>query len=236
MGWSYVAGYALIAFGGMAVLISSFRVGFVLPKHTSLVMGLVSCMFDTSTGVFVMFKWLNSLDESFSIKSIFLMYAALLFITHVMVFTLCVHARHVAFCGTRSHTVWSGYTACCSWSMNREFDGTKWSSKDAGSDDAADSVIVPENSRSDMTPVREPSERLRATSGERVHTPSMDMTEALLHPDRERGLVPARSSSLIFRRELKYVKVMDKPFTKQLCTPEFWFIYVSCMLSRSAGS
>lgn len=58
---SFIIGYALWAVGGMGVLISAFRVGFVYPKKMNMIIGAVSCLFDTSSVVFLFFAMLNEL-------------------------------------------------------------------------------------------------------------------------------------------------------------------------------
>lgn len=72
---SYLPGYCLFAFAGMTTLISSFRVGFVFPDRLPLLMGLVSCLFDTSAVVFAVFYQLYA--AGLSIEVLFLGYGVL---------------------------------------------------------------------------------------------------------------------------------------------------------------
>lgn len=73
---SYIAGFALYALGGMAVLISGFRVAFVLPKSYAFILTVHSCLFDASTVVFLVFNTLNR-KYGFKLKWIFLVYGVL---------------------------------------------------------------------------------------------------------------------------------------------------------------
>lgn len=88
-GWeiSLTAGYVLFAVGGMGVLISSFRAAYLFPSHQSLVIGSISCLFDSSTVIFVVFQMLN---EAFHIdlKMLCVGFAAVALVVHGLVFLL----------------------------------------------------------------------------------------------------------------------------------------------------
>jgi hypothetical protein len=73
---SYIAGFALFALGGMAVLISGFRVAFVLPKSYAFILTVHSCLFDASTVVFLVFDTLSR-KYGLKLKWIFLVYGIL---------------------------------------------------------------------------------------------------------------------------------------------------------------
>ena len=72
--WSYMVGYACFAFGGMGILISSFRIGYLFPKSRSLIIGSVSCLFDAASVVFVLFQLMFE-HLHVEVKYIFLGYA-----------------------------------------------------------------------------------------------------------------------------------------------------------------
>lgn len=97
--------YGSIAFGGMLLLISSFRVAFVFPKHLGTLIGVISCLFDASTGVFVLFKVLFQTFDLW-LRDMFLVYAVGGFVLHVMAFAF--------------------------WSRCKDWDTVNFSSKDTG--------------------------------------------------------------------------------------------------------
>jgi hypothetical protein len=59
LGWNYIAGYSLLAVGGMGVQFSAFRITYAFPGKESFIIGGISCLFDSSTAVFVVFEVLN---------------------------------------------------------------------------------------------------------------------------------------------------------------------------------
>jgi hypothetical protein len=71
--FSYLFGYAMLALGGMAVLISAFRVAYVFPEKQAFVIGGISCLFDSSTVVFVLFEALNSSIKAMNMHLLFTM-------------------------------------------------------------------------------------------------------------------------------------------------------------------
>jgi hypothetical protein len=64
----------MLALSGMAVLISAFRVAYVFPDKQSFVIGGISCLFDSSTVLFVIFEALNS-SLGWGMKTLFTIYA-----------------------------------------------------------------------------------------------------------------------------------------------------------------
>ena len=49
LGYNYIAGYSMLALGGMGVQFSAFRVAYAFPDKQSFIIGGISCLFDSST-------------------------------------------------------------------------------------------------------------------------------------------------------------------------------------------
>ena len=72
----FVAAYALIATGGQMTLFSAFPAAFLQMQWQTLVMTMISCIFDGSCVVFQLFSTFHNL-WGWSRKAMFLGYAAL---------------------------------------------------------------------------------------------------------------------------------------------------------------
>ena len=85
--WNLTVGYAMFAVGGMGILISSFRAAYLFPAHQSLVIGSISCLFDSSTVIFVVF---DVLYENFglTLKQLCMGYAAICLLLQIALFAL----------------------------------------------------------------------------------------------------------------------------------------------------
>ena len=71
----FIAGYVLMGLGGAAVLISTYRVGYVFPSKMPLILAAASCLFDASSVVFVVFEALYQ-GCGVSMKSLFIGFAS----------------------------------------------------------------------------------------------------------------------------------------------------------------
>ena len=80
-------GYALFAVGGMGILISSFRAAYLFPGNQSLVIGSISCLFDSSTVIFVIFDLLNE-QFDISLKALYMGYGALTLLLQIILFAM----------------------------------------------------------------------------------------------------------------------------------------------------
>jgi len=88
-GWqlNLTVGYAMFAVGGMGILISSFRAAYLFPSQQSLVIGSISCLFDSSTVIFVVFDMLYE-TYGVSLKQLCVGYAALTLLLSLLLFWL----------------------------------------------------------------------------------------------------------------------------------------------------
>lgn len=88
-GWNLIFGYGLMAFCGAGVLSAGFRLGPTFPAKTALVMTAVTCMFDSSTIVFMIFDALNQ-QFGMTVKVFFTLLAALVACLNVVFISLWV--------------------------------------------------------------------------------------------------------------------------------------------------
>lgn len=166
-------GYALFAVGGMGILISSFRAAYLFPEQQSLVIGSISCLFDSSSVVFVIF---DLLYQSFGVglKWLCFGYAGLTVVLQVTVWAL--------------------------WTMNPEYDRLAKVDKEDLRPDPARTVSADRvgDEAAPLLRKREPSAEL-----------TMEISRAK----------PAAAAAAL---------VADLPFSKQIRSPEFGFIYIFC--------
>lgn len=71
----YIPGYLFLALGGPFVFISSFQLSNTFPKHSGLILALLTGAFDTSSAVFLVYRLIyQGTNGSFTIKKFFLVY------------------------------------------------------------------------------------------------------------------------------------------------------------------
>ncbi|WEW59004.1 hypothetical protein PRK78_004472 [Emydomyces testavorans] len=71
----YLAGYILFAIGGPFVFISSFHLSNTFPKHSGLILSMLTGAFDCSSAVFLLFRLVHGKANGFfTIKSLFLLF------------------------------------------------------------------------------------------------------------------------------------------------------------------
>lgn len=71
----YIPGYLFLALGGPFVFISSFQLSNTFPKHSGLILALLTGAFDTSSAVFLVYRLIYAgTDGSFTPKKLFLVY------------------------------------------------------------------------------------------------------------------------------------------------------------------
>lgn len=72
---AYIPGYLFLALGGPFVFISSFQLSNTFPKHSGLILALLTGAFDTSSAVFLVYRLIyQSTHASFTPKKFFLIY------------------------------------------------------------------------------------------------------------------------------------------------------------------
>lgn len=72
---AYILGYLLLALGGPFVFIPSFQLSNTFPKHSGLVLALLTGAFDTSSALFLVYRLIyQGTDHSFKPKQFFLIY------------------------------------------------------------------------------------------------------------------------------------------------------------------
>ncbi|KAL1305682.1 hypothetical protein AAFC00_007275 [Neodothiora populina] len=72
---AYIPGYLFLALGGPFVFISSFQLSNTFPKHSGLILALLTGAFDTSSAVFLVYRLIyQSTNGSFMPKKFFLVY------------------------------------------------------------------------------------------------------------------------------------------------------------------
>lgn len=72
---AYVPGYLFLALGGPFVFISSFQLSNTFPKHSGLILALLTGAFDTSSAVFLVYRLIyQSSHGTFTPKKFFLIY------------------------------------------------------------------------------------------------------------------------------------------------------------------
>jgi multisubunit Na+/H+ antiporter MnhC subunit len=72
---AYIPGYLFLALGGPFIFISSFQLSNTFPKHSGLVLALLTGAFDTSSAVFLVYRLIyQGTDGTFTPKKFFLLY------------------------------------------------------------------------------------------------------------------------------------------------------------------
>lgn len=72
---AYIPGYLFLALGGPFVFISSFQLSNTFPKHSGLILALLTGAFDTSSAIFLIYRLIyQSTNGSFMPKKFFLVY------------------------------------------------------------------------------------------------------------------------------------------------------------------
>lgn len=72
---AYIPGYLFMALGGPFVFISSFQLSNTFPKHSGLILALLTGAFDTSSAMFLVYRLLfQHTNGSFNTKKFFLIY------------------------------------------------------------------------------------------------------------------------------------------------------------------
>lgn len=72
---AWIPGYLFLAIGGPFVFISSFQLSNTFPKHSGLILALLTGAFDTSSAVFLAYRLIyQGSDASFTPKKFFLLY------------------------------------------------------------------------------------------------------------------------------------------------------------------
>lgn len=72
---AYIPGYLFLALGGPFIFISSFQLSNAFPKHSGLILALLTGAFDTSSAVFLVYRMIyQSTSGSFMPKKFFLIY------------------------------------------------------------------------------------------------------------------------------------------------------------------
>ncbi|GAB7344636.1 hypothetical protein MBLNU457_3121t1 [Dothideomycetes sp. NU457] len=86
---AYILGYLFLALGGPFVFISSFQLSNTFPKHSGLVLALLTGAFDTSSALFLVYRLIyQGTDRSFKPKQFFLIYLvvpALILVAQILV-------------------------------------------------------------------------------------------------------------------------------------------------------
>ena len=203
-GYSYIFGFAMFALGGMAVLISAFRVAYVFPDKASFVIGGVSCLFDSSTIVFVIFETLSS-SLGWTMKTLFTIYAIMVGVS----FT----------------------TTAILWFLNPEFNKSA-KAQEAEESQAllaapADPPVNMSNSINGSSPEKLPApaalEQAMARGFKRNGSFD-DVTPApAAHANSNKDFDAAVATT---SPAAAYVRVADRPFKEQLKSPEFIYLFV----------
>ncbi|CAH0047899.1 unnamed protein product [Clonostachys solani] len=72
---AFLLGYLLLALGGPFTFISSFHLSNAFPRHSGLILALLTGAFDSSSAVFLVYRLLyNSTEGSFQLRKFFLLY------------------------------------------------------------------------------------------------------------------------------------------------------------------
>lgn len=72
---AYIPGYLFLALGGPFIFISTFQLSNTFPKHSGLILALLTGAFDTSSAVFLAYRLIyQGTDGTFSPKKFFLIY------------------------------------------------------------------------------------------------------------------------------------------------------------------
>jgi MFS family permease len=91
---AYILGYLFLALGGPFVFISSFQLSNTFPKHSGLILALLTGAFDTSSAVFLVYRLIyQATNGSFTPKKFFLVYLVVpAFILVVQIFIMPYHS------------------------------------------------------------------------------------------------------------------------------------------------
>ena len=73
---AYIPGYLFLALGGPFIFISSFQLSNCFPRHSGLILALLTGAFDTSSAVFLVYRLIYATDTSFNTSRFFLVYLA----------------------------------------------------------------------------------------------------------------------------------------------------------------
>ena len=73
---AYIPGYLFLALGGPFIFISSFQLSNCFPRHSGLILALLTGAFDTSSAVFLVYRLIYAVDTSFGTSRFFLVYLA----------------------------------------------------------------------------------------------------------------------------------------------------------------
>nr|POE53528.1 protein fmp42 [Quercus suber] len=86
---AYIPGYLFLALGGPFVFISSFQLSNTFPKHSGLILALLTGAFDTSSAVFLIYRLIyQGTGGSFTPKQFFLIYLivpVLIFVAQIFI-------------------------------------------------------------------------------------------------------------------------------------------------------
>lgn len=91
---AYIPGYLFLALGGPFVFISSFQLSNTFPKHSGLILALLTGAFDTSSAVFLAYRLIyQRTNGAFTPKKFFLLYLVVpAFILVVQIFVMPAHS------------------------------------------------------------------------------------------------------------------------------------------------
>lgn len=74
---AFLLGYLLLAMGGPFIFISSFQLSNAFPRHSGLILALLTGAFDSSSAIFLLYRVIyNSTDGAFGYRRFFLAYLA----------------------------------------------------------------------------------------------------------------------------------------------------------------
>lgn len=77
---AYIPGYFFLALGGPFIFISSFQLSNAFPRRSGLILALLTCAFDTSSAIFLLYRLVyqssedTTGDSSFTLRKFFLLY------------------------------------------------------------------------------------------------------------------------------------------------------------------
>lgn len=72
---AYLLGYLLLALGGPFIFISSFQLSNAFPRHSGLVLALLTGAFDSSSAIFLLYRVIyDKTDGAFNLRRFFLLY------------------------------------------------------------------------------------------------------------------------------------------------------------------
>ena len=87
---AYIPGYLFLALGGPFVFISSFQLSNTFPRHSGLILALLTGAFDSSSAIFLFYRLIYAAsDDTFNIQRFFLVYLAIpVYILLVQIFVM----------------------------------------------------------------------------------------------------------------------------------------------------